>query len=298
MKQIRKCFFNMTGILTKYLNGWNSAIIFVGLLFGISGITVGASTVNTKPVRETATTVNAMSKQFATAYYRLNQAKRVAIRFSGSAGPNLVVRHITLPKGTIVTDGSVNDNPVMNYTPDLSYYVKRRAYTKGTYGTGFLPAMFTFKKSGLTRVKRPAYLFPNQVNYFYTGGLKAFGDKNYHADLVKITTDGYMEYYRYHPITFTEKHQQATFDYRQKPNSYVKIRKTIKKGANTYLYFKSKLKGVSDKHIHRGGNYRYRLTIHNLHTPYSRIDPTVHYRLYASLYTFGGTPMYSIATIG
>ncbi len=272
-------------------------LVFIGLVFGFFLTANSISAAGTKPVRETPTTVNAMSQSRASKYYRLNRAKKTKLRFSGAAGEGQVVRRITLPKDTIVTDGSVYDNPLMNDTPDLSYYVKRHTYAKGAYGPGFLPAMLTFNKSGLTRIKRPAYLFPNQTNYFYTGGLKAFGDDQYHSNLVKITTDGYVEYYRYNPVTFTEKKKLVTFNYRQKPTSYVKIQKALKKGAKMYLYFKSNLKGVNDKHIHKTGNYRYRLTINNLHTPYSRIDPTVNFRVYASLYTFGGHSFYSIAAL-
>lgn len=287
---------NLKGELNMRHNLLGTVLLSMLVGLFVTAMSVSAAA-GTKPVRETSTTVNALSESRESKYYRLNRAKKTKLRFSGAAGEGQVIRRITLPKGTVVTDGSVYDNPLMNDTPDLSYYVKRHTYAKGAYGTGFLPAMFTFNKSGLTRIKRPAYLFPNQTNYFYTGGLKAFGDDQYHSNLVKITTDGYVEYYRYHPVTFTEEKKSVTFDYRQKPTSYVKIQKTLKKGAKTYLYFKSNLKGVNDKHIHKTGNYRYRLTINNLHTPYSRINPTVNFRVYASLYTFGGQAYYSIAAL-
>ncbi|MEE8823381.1 hypothetical protein LASUN_09910 [Lentilactobacillus sunkii] len=272
-------------------------IIFGALVFGILGASPNVSASN-KLQKETTTTVNFLSKVNATTFYRVNKPTKIKVRFSGKSGEQQIVRRITLKRGTVITQGNSFDDTRRNTSPDLSYQAKRKAYTKGAYGPGYLPTNFwNVNPKYMTRIKRPAYLLPNQGNCLLSGGLKAFGNNDYHSNQVKITSDGYVEFYRYHPVSFTEGKKTVTLNYQQKPTAYAKITKTIKSTNKTYLYFKHNLKGVKDKQVHKTGNARYRLTLNNLHTPYSKYDSEIGYRLYASLYTLGGSSYYAISAV-
>lgn len=273
-------------------------LFLCSLVFGTLAVSSNAFA-SSKLQKETTTTVNFLSRVNATKFYRVNKPTKMRVRFSGKSGEQQIVRYVTLKRGAIVIQGNSFDDTRRNTSPDLSYYAKRKAYVKGAYGPGYLPVIFwNVNPKNMTRIKRPAYLLPNQGNCLLSGGLKAFGDSDYHSNQVKITSDGYVEFYRYNPVSFAEGKKTITLNYHQKPNAYAKITKTAKSTHKTYLYFKHNLKGVNDKHVHKSGNARYRLTLNNLHTPYSKYDSEIGYRLYASLYTLGGSSYYAISAVG
>ncbi len=87
------------------------------------------------------------------------------------------------------------------------------------------------------------------------------------SNAFRISSDGYVEFYKYRAKSLIDNDYQV-FTYNQKPASYAKINHTLVKGSKTYLYYGYNLKGINDKRARTSGAYKYRLTIHNLHTPY------------------------------
>lgn len=85
---------------------------------------------------------------------------------------------------------------------------------------------------------------------------------------------------------------RTNFDMR--PQAYAKINKTVKKGATVYLYTNKKVDGTNQKQVKKSGDYKYRLAVRNLHTPYwmtnygANDDGSA-----ASLYMVGSKPYYT-----
>ena len=223
-------------------------------------------------------------------YYRLNQNTKSG-PFKGSK--------VILPKGTIVSGSIINDsaskthNAFVNGQTGLSYALKKRVGMKKPWTQ--LVFWQTYMLSRYPRVKKPAFMPALGEGVFYTGGVKSFTNmaKRYKSSssALRLTSDGYVEFYQHRnqPLITT---YYETFAYNQKPISYAKINHTLVKGSKTYLYYSHNLKGVNDQKVRKSGAYKYRLTIHNLHTPYRY---TIHYdTAYGSMYTIGGHHFYSM----
>ncbi|WP_283679696.1 hypothetical protein [Lentilactobacillus sp. Marseille-Q4993] len=225
-------------------------------------------------------------------YYRYNQ--------NTQAGP-FKGKKIILPKGTIISGFHSGDSAsktldaLQNMGPDLSYYLlKKQGFAKPWHQFN---TWQTYMKSRYTRVKTPSYMVtPYNNNVFVTGGPAQFKDKAINGskaklkqNAIKFTSDGFAEFYKY------KGKQLVGYDgrwlYRQKPTSFAKIRKTIRKNGKIYFYFRNNLKGVNDKKVRSTGNYRYRLTIQNLHTPYEYVGRSTQT---ASMYKFGGYRYYTL----
>lgn len=221
-------------------------------------------------------------------YYRLNQNTKVR---SGN-------KKVTLPKGTIINaevaidNGSKTKNgkALISAVVDLSYALKKKVGVK--YPAKLFVVYLSYYPSKYTRVKAPAYVLPYGNNVLYSGGVttfknratKYFSDLTFTSNALKITSDGYLEFYKYHkkPLGDGALH----WAYAQKPSSYVKISYALNKGSKKYLYFQHKLSGAKATHL-KQGNYRYRLTINNLHTPYQYSGKV--YDMWASFYTVSGS---------
>ncbi|MFD1125120.1 hypothetical protein ACFQ22_07110 [Lentilactobacillus raoultii] len=225
-------------------------------------------------------------------YYRLNQNTKF----------NFFGNKVTLPKGTILAASVSIDSgskaksgeALISSHIDLSYALKKRVGFKKP--SHFIPILLSYYPSKYTRVKRPAYVLPYGENVLYSGGIDAFKERaanyfynpHFTSNALKITSDGYLEFYKYHqkPLADGGLHWQ----YVQKPTSYVKIRHTLKRGSKTFLYYQHKLQGVSATHLNKG-KYRYRLTINNQHTPYQYTGKV--YAMWASFYTVGGAKYFT-----
>ncbi|MEE8825347.1 hypothetical protein LASUN_07510 [Lentilactobacillus sunkii] len=220
-------------------------------------------------------------------YYRLNQNTKF----------NFYGERVILPKGTILSATKSIDNgskaksgeALLSTHIDISYALKKRLGFTKPYK--FVPIELSYYPSKYTRVKRPAYVLPYGENILYAGGIETFEKRaanyydhpNFTGNALKITSDGYLEFYKYRkqPLADGALHWQ----YVQRPTSYAKIHHTLKKGSKTFLYYQNKLKGVKATHLNKG-RYHYRLTIKNRHMPYQYSGKV--YAMWASLYTVGG----------
>lgn len=250
------------------------------------------------------------SNIFRNHFYRLNKKTTVKIYYSAKSDSRTIVKKLALPKGTVISSlyQDWNSKHVVgngDFSADLSYYLKRKTATKAVYGRGDIRFDFKLPTSRLTRVKRPAYALPLGNGTLLTGGLKAISAlPTRKSNALKITSDGWLEYYQYHGYRYPDPDPDSsgkmlTIPYATKPNSAVKINKALTKGANVYLYSSKKLAGVTQKKVRTSGAYKYRLTVHNNHTPVGYED-TAYGNDYAasSIYTIGGKPFYTVVAQG
>lgn len=274
----------------------NTLLILCGFIFILSmNLYVKA---DYQPVKETNTTIKGIDLiDSPKPYYKLKKAIKQKIRVSDNHGEANRVTYIKLPKGTILDDGSgIEDDIRMRDASDLSYHLIKKAYAKNTYGPTSVASLIYNKKT-MKRVKKPDYLLNNKSNYYLSGGLDAFKNNKYQSNLIKITTDGYLETYQYNPITFKEGSTKKTLNYRQKPNGYAKIKKVKTKKNHHYFYFSHKIKGINLTKVKSNHKVYYRLKLTNLMTPYSKfiIDPPA--RIYVNMYKIANKPYYGQVNI-
>jgi hypothetical protein len=245
---------------------------------------------------------------FTNRFYRINKKMKVNIHYSSKKDSRTIVKATILPKGTTITASGLFKKHAISepgMTTDISYYLKRKTVSKALYGNGNLMFEFKLPTSKLTRVKRPAYVLPYGSGTMLSGGLKAITElPSRKSDALKITSDGWLEYYQYHlqsypSIDMDGVRGTATSSYFTKPESAAKINRTLKKGANTYLYTGKKVKGIAQKKVRSSGPYKYRLTIHNHHTPVAYEDLAYgDDHAASSIYTVGGKQFYTVIAQG
>lgn len=200
---------------------------------------------------------------------------------------------VTIPKGTIIdsqfTERKHGKKILYGTGIDLSYVLKKKMLGKNRLVGG--PTFALNNSSATVRIKRPAYLLPYGNNVLYSGGLAGFSKfKTYHSNVIKLTSDGYVEYYKY---TNHRNLENVLSSYQKQtlPTDYAKINHSLIKENKIYLYYSHKLDGVADQQIHKNGQYKYRLIIQNLHTPY-----TIGNNFFASMYTVGNSQFYTFVT--
>lgn len=170
---------------------------------------------------------------------------------------------LTLPKGVTL---AAKHETGANYRLDASLLSYRRL--KPLIKQGYIPVsgeMTTLKSRTLVKVKRPAFLPAYSYGDLYPGHSQAAITRaagNQEANRIQLTADGYLD--RYQP-----NHQVlATARLQVTPTLHAKIQRTkVTKHGTRYLYFKTKLPGLTTKHVRRTGTARYRLTLTNNHRP-------------------------------
>lgn len=297
------------------------SIIFLSLLVGVtmtnSVQTASADYLPSSPFRVKSRSIDPKdSGTFTNDYYRLIQKAKATVTYTvkGTYGKQ-VKRTMTMPKGTIVAGkfGYVDKKHIYPGPAGLSYYLQRKTMSSHYYGLingqGRLSFKIAYTPSRIVRIKRPAYAMPFGNGILLSGGLaalKQINNPDYQSNAVKITSDGYLEYYPSNHQTYKWRYQQKTsggssimtgtnrtnFDMR--PQAYAKINKAVKKGATVYLYTNKKVDGTNQKQVKKSGAYKYRLAVRNLHTPYwmtnygANDDGSA-----ASLYMVGSKPYYT-----
>lgn len=271
-------------------------LVLAGLILTGTMVTTTASANGNGAHRTTTSSIiNAEGGTFKNSYYRVNKATKVNLMFYRKTDNQEVKKSVTLPKGTVIASSPIDqwktNIQTGRYTTDLSYHLKREVVSKlgkDYYGQGVL--RFEFRPSSrFTRIKRPAGVLPYGNGTLIKGGLAAIKQlPQITTDSVKLTSDGYLEYYKYNGAKYEDIAGDSFWN--TKPTNYRKIRHVLVKGSKTYLYYSSKMPNVNDKQVRKSGPYKYRLTINNKHTPYfftdnSQGDDTG----FASIYTVGGT---------
>lgn len=87
----------------------------------------------------------------------------------------------------------------------------------------------------------------DQIPTLFKGAEYTSSEAASKVNQLKVTTDGYVELYSNSASTT--------------PISSTKVTATRKSGQITYLYSKTNMAKLPDRHIHKTGNYRYRLAI-------------------------------------
>lgn len=170
---------------------------------------------------------------------------------------------LTLPKG--VTLAAKHENGA-NYRLDASLLSYRRL--KPLISQGYVPVsgeMTTLKSRTLVKVKRPAFLPAYSYGDLYPGHSQAAITRaagNQEANRIQLTADGYLDRYKPNHQVLATARLQVT------PTLHAKIQRTqVTKNGTRYLYFKTKLPGLTTKYVQRTGTARYRLTLTNNHRP-------------------------------
>lgn len=236
---------------------------------------------------------------FKNTYYRLKAktpAKLAAYRAQGGA---MIQRKLTLPKGTIISatkQGKYLVKTENSQAADVRYGLKAATLKKmGTVGQGTL--VLKIKASQATKIKRPVYALPYGGGQLLSGGLKALSQvPKITSNQIRITADGYLEYYPNHPHVVTgDGGYQWTYAFNQRPTKSVKITKATAKGSRVFLYTKVKPAGVASSRVAKTGAHQYRVKLTNLHTPYAYTDNWLGDDTgVASLYTIGKTTAYTV----
>lgn len=227
-------------------------------------------------------------------YYRTNRAVTIKVGVRDKTGKHYTSRRLTLPKNTIVSSTSSGTNnkgqldQININVQSLSYAVEKTILKTGNYLSKQDPTT-SYSAARFTRVKRPAYRLAYSSGDLYAGKVPSAQDNFYQTNQVMITTDGYLEYYRYDP---SSPIADPTSGFKTKPTAAAKITATKLKGNSRWLYTKTSVKGIGQKYIHKSGNYRYRLRVTNLHDPQTRNfeDGPGFY----SYYTIGGKRFYTL----
>ncbi|GAD16093.1 hypothetical protein ABC628_01220 [Lentilactobacillus otakiensis] len=270
-------------------------LVIASVSLGALGLTtLSASASNVKRVSSSYIKKNGIKHRF----YRLTKNTKAFIYYyvnePGAVRDALTHRaNIIMPKGTVIDSqftGSKTSKKVLYGTGvDLSYTLKYKLLGKNRLVGG--PTFAINYSSNTVRIKRPGYMLPYGNNVLYSGGLTGFSQfGTYDSNAVKLTSDGYVEYYKYANRRAAENiisaYQKQTI-----PTSYAKINRSVVKGNVTYLYYGHKLKGVSDSKVRTKGHYQYRLAIANQHTPY-RLNNDAS----ASVYTIGNQNFFTFVT--
>lgn len=246
---------------------------------------------------------------FKNQYYRFNKKTKVYVNFSSKKDSRNIYKTVTLPKGTIASVESSSDNPkyyVFNYgTLELSYHAKRKAFSPKLYGQGNVEMKIKRSSNRLTKIKTPSYAFKYGNGNFIPGGLKAIhklpkrDDNNY----FKITSDGWMEYYRYHYRKYPQISEFSVLDnekysevfYNDKPSAAAKIKKTVKIKNKTYYYMNHKMPNLKMNKAKNKKIAKYYLVVKNHHTPVSYEDFAYGDDMaMSSIYTIGNKPFYMV----
>lgn len=268
---MKKLYFDVLALLTISLSG---------LLFA------SPQPVSATPfVRKTTAKVVKQNGRVSP-YFKFTRNYRTKLILETTQGKPFK-RLITIPKGTVIS-GNLNTNrgkitSVMpGYVP-LSYHLTQKVAKK--YQVGEFNYNVNYFSGALKRIKRPAYVLPYGQNQLVFGKpINLWPSRAVHAPAqVTITSDGFVEYRPYQSF----KLGKAALSYRSRPASAAKITHVLKRGANMYLYFRTNLKGVNDKRIHKSGSYQYRLTVRNQHTPYIYGDRNNDFATLASFYSLG-----------
>ncbi|KRK89491.1 hypothetical protein [Lentilactobacillus sunkii] len=279
--------------------------LFAGIL-GFGGIEAQAET-KTSPVGSDFFKDN--PGLFSNHYYRLNKKTKVNLLYRAKTDSRVIIKSTYLPKGTVIAaEGFYKKQAfAQGYaTADISYHLKRKTVSSKIFGSGDLHFKFKLPTSRLTRIKRPTYALPYGSGVLQSGGLTSIHAlPTFNSDALKITSDGWLEYYRYnlqqYPDTDTglPGNHTTTVYYATKPNSAVKINRSLKKGANVYLYTSKRLAGVTQKKVRHSGAYKYRLTVHNNHKPVYYEDSAYgDDQAASSIYTVGGKQYYTVIAQG
>ncbi|MCF6515302.1 hypothetical protein GSH19_03925 [Lactobacillus sp. S2-2] len=252
-----------------------------------------------KPVKESYSTIEGLKlNDDQKLYYQLTKPMKQKIRVSDNHGEANRVQYITLPKGTIIDgDGGISDDTRLRSGADLSYHLMKKVYKKNTYGPASV-ASFMYKPKKMKIVKRPNYLLTDSNNYLFLGGLKAFSSNKYSSDLLKITSDGYLESYPYNRINFKEGKKEVTLNYLQKPESMGKIRFVKSKESVKYFYLKHPMKNIDLKKVKVNHKTYYRISLNNLKTPYSKFVTDIPLRIYGDIYKISNETYYTELTAG
>ncbi|WP_283678430.1 hypothetical protein [Lentilactobacillus sp. Marseille-Q4993] len=253
--------------------------------------------------------INSIQNPFTKTYYRTNRVIKIPVMLVNTANKERVHKTLTIPKGTIVAakmntywNSKIhknNDYRVDYYGDSLSYKIRKTVLTKGLrfYDSGLGSQDVKYHKGQLTKVSRPGYELPYSFGDLQYGSLPKLSKLNVpakYSDKLQITSDGYLEYYKANPKLVDVNAYLG--EYPNKPVSIAKITATKQKGDSRYLYTKTHVKGVSDKHIRKTGSYRYRLRITNLHKPtdrYSYTDGDYYMSEWFSTYSIGGKKAYT-----
>lgn len=196
---------------------------------------------------------------------------------------------ITLPKGTIVQAGGISTMHTTNILVNtLSYHLRKAYIGNGNTYTQNIPLTTTnFKK-----ISVPAYTkyYPSQTAYPINSGRAYIGNGELYqgvkfpeqadqtkakANLVTVTSDGYLEYTTKAPIT--------NLRVNTRPSVSAKITKVSRPGGSgkTYLYTKAAVPSSIGKRVSKTGNAQYLTIIKR------------RYRAYTTLYTSGLKPQLS-----
>ncbi|AEB74182.1 hypothetical protein [Lentilactobacillus buchneri] len=215
-------------------------------------------------------------------YYRVNKTVRLKVKFiDRDTEKTTKVASIRVPKNTILAgskDHVEETREKFINTFGLNYDTFSYRFLKPVLSSSM--NLFTYdafvnakKMSSInkyfSRVKRPAYMpaYSSGSLYIYPTNKKKFSPFSPTTNRLKITSDGYLEFTKNNsPDVETNKSFNLT------PDSHVKINKTILKNNSRYLYYAHHLAGVTDKQVAKAGKNMYRLTITNLHRPFSMFD--------------------------
>lgn len=229
------------------------------------------------PVTAKKLSAKALAKQVKTSpkmtYYRTTKKVRVRAPFDAYVSGTLK-KTITLPKGTVVA-GQVVSQRQRGKTVKSMQVVTNRLSTK-RLAPGYKKGLWAGQDAATTkhyqsfaRVKRPAYMPKNgSAGDLYLGSsTKPITAGKLAKRSVVITTDGYVEVHHNDPAG-------RKTEYRAKPKTSVKIKRTTIKGHTRYLYLAKKLSGFKTKKVHYHGKAQYRLALFNPQKTYAvNFDP-------------------------
>ncbi|MGF2385301.1 hypothetical protein [Lentilactobacillus otakiensis] len=273
-----------------------SLLVIASVSLGTLGLaTASASASNVKRVSSSSIKKSGITHDF----YRLKKATSGSMNYyvkrvssEGESYIQFKSKRVVFPKGMIVDAQKVPSNKGSIYLSgksiDLSYKLKRKLV-----GPNVDSHSFTFKYSPkvVSKINRPTYMLPYGNNILFSGGisgLSQYGD--YKSNALKLTSDGYIEYYKYSNIS-TLQNLGGVYAPQPIPTESVRIRHSVMKQNKLYLYYARKITGISDKKVNAKGPYKYRLVIVNQHTPY-RLNNDIS----ASMYTVGNQHFFTFVT--
>lgn len=184
-------------------------------------------------------------------YYKAT--KKVQMKVSGAT------KKVSIPKGTIirgrVTQFTGYAKPSIQASFDSLSYQFRKSWPNANPVGAWALSGYTMNANDFKLTSTPKYMVTSAINdnplgteFYYASTKSPYTLKTYRR--MVFTTDGYIERY------LNKKGTMAA-----RPYAYAKIRKVTTSGNYKYYYYRNHLKGVHDKHVHKTGNYRYRLAV-------------------------------------
>ncbi|MCF6515301.1 hypothetical protein GSH19_03920 [Lactobacillus sp. S2-2] len=248
---------------------------------------------------------------FKNNFYRFNKSTKVYLQLLSKKDSRTIYKKIKIPKGTVIT--AKKEEEYITHQKyykfgydnfDLSYHLKKQGISSKLYGEGIISFRIKPSSKILTKIKKPSYALSYGSGEFIPGGLSAIHKlpKRDFSKYYKITSDGWIELYRYKYHEYPQINEDSldgyptnSVFYESRPDASSKI-KLVKQSKNKkYFYIDHKIPGLKMHHNKKSKISRYYFVLKDNRKAVSYEDNAYGDDMaISSIYTIGNKPFYMV----